>query len=124
MFGHATYLVLEIAWGMPVVGLQWLAGYRILRHNLRALATGLAVMTAYLVCADGIAITTGIWTLHSNRIVGLYVADVPVEEIIFFLLTNAMVMQTVILVLAGWHPARRGGTMDESRRPMQTLDIS
>jgi lycopene cyclase domain-containing protein len=62
------------------------------------LALAVAVPTAYLSCADGVAIANGIWTLHTNRIVGLVLGNVPLEEVLFFLLTNAMVAQAVLLL--------------------------
>jgi lycopene cyclase domain-containing protein len=101
MLGHATYLVLEVAWALPVLALQWLVGRRRLRQRWRTLLLAVAVATLYLACADAVAIANGIWALHANRIVGLRVGDVPIEEIIFFLLTNAMVVQSVLLIMGG-----------------------
>lgn len=98
MFGRSTYLIFELSWALPVVLLQWAAGWKTLRARARALALAVLIATIYLSCTDGIAISQGIWTLHANRITGLRVANVPVEEIIFFLLTNLMVVQSVLLV--------------------------
>jgi len=122
VFGHDTYLILEVAWGLPVLALQWLAGYRLLWRRRRLLLAGLCIMTTYLVVADAVAIGAGIWTLHANRIIGWHVGDVPIEEIIFFLLTDAMVMQTALLLLSGWRFPRLR-RLDRDHRPMQTLDM-
>ncbi|MGH2441579.1 MAG: lycopene cyclase domain-containing protein [Chloroflexota bacterium] len=98
MFGHLTYLVFELAWGLPVLILQWSVGGAVLWHNRGVLLGAVLAASAYLSIADGVAIQSGIWYLHSSRLVGLNVASVPVEEMIFFVLTNAMIVQTVILL--------------------------
>ncbi|HLJ69494.1 MAG TPA: lycopene cyclase domain-containing protein [Chloroflexota bacterium] len=103
MFGHATYLTLELVWAAPVLIVQWAAGNRILWTCRVRVALAILVPTIYLSCADAVALANGIWLLHRNRILGFMIGNVPVEETIFFLLTNAMVVQTI--ALAANHPA-------------------
>jgi lycopene cyclase domain-containing protein len=98
MLGHATYLVFEVGWALPVLALQWIVGRRRLRQRWRTLLLAVTIATLYLACADGVAIANGIWTLHADRIVGVRIVDVPIEEIIFFLLTNAMVVQSILVI--------------------------
>lgn len=105
MFGHVTYLVFELVWALPVVLIQWGVGYRRLWQARKVLVLAIAIPTLYLTVADGIAIAAGIWALHAGRIVDFRVGDVPVEEFIFFLVTNTMVVQSVLLV---GMPARVG----------------
>lgn len=103
MFGHATYLIFELGWGLPVLALQWVAGHRRLWEARSVLLLAVAIPTLYLTVADGVAIANGVWTLHGDRIVNVRIGDVPLEECIFFLLTNAMVVQSVLLVgFARW----------------------
>lgn len=99
MLGHITYLVFEVSWALPVLLVQWLVGRRWLWKWRRMLVIGVAASTLYLSCADSVAIGNGIWTLHPDRILGWRVGNVPIEESIFFLLTNAMVAQSVVIVL-------------------------
>jgi lycopene beta-cyclase len=110
--GQFTYIVFELAWGLPVLAVQWAVGHVYLRRARRTLAFAVLVPTLYLSLADGVAISQGIWTLHSDRILGVRVGAVPVEEMVFFLLTNAMVAQSVILLHA-WLFGRRA-TRDRS----------
>jgi lycopene cyclase domain-containing protein len=100
MLGHSTYLVLELAWALPVLLLQWAFGWRYLSASLPVLTLTVAISTVYLSCADSVAIANGIWSLHSDRIVGLRLGNVPVEEGLFFVVTNTMVAQSVVLVSA------------------------
>lgn len=104
MFGHATYLTFELCWGLPVLAIQWAAGSRRLLEHAAVLVTTLTLLTLYLSVADGVAIHEGIWTIHMARITGVRVWGVPIEESLFFLLTDAMVIQTVILLWAGTRP--------------------
>ncbi|MGI8825425.1 MAG: lycopene cyclase domain-containing protein [Chloroflexota bacterium] len=100
MAGHETYILMELAWALPVLAVQWLAGWRYLARQRGTLCVAIGLMTLYLSCADGVAISKGIWTLHADRILGVRAGDVPLEEIVFFLLTNALVAQSVILLSA------------------------
>jgi lycopene beta-cyclase len=98
MGGHLTYLEFELVWAIPVLALQWGVGRRRLWRCRTVLLAAVALPTLYLCFADSVAIANGIWTLHSNRIVGVRIGDLPVEEALFFGLTNAMIAQSVILV--------------------------
>lgn len=98
MLGHVTYLSFEFAWALPVLALQWVVGRKTLWHRRGTLIFAALVATIYLSGADSVAIAHHIWTLHANRIIGVRVGNLPLEEILFFLLTNAMVVQSVLLV--------------------------
>jgi lycopene cyclase domain-containing protein len=98
VFGAWTYLVFELGWACPVLFVQWAVGWKTLRARRRSLLWSVLISTMYLSCTDGIAISQGIWTLHRSRIVGMYAVNVPIEEIIFFFLTNLLVVQSVLLV--------------------------
>ena len=101
MFGHWTYLVFELGWAVPVLALHWALDRRRLRAHLSVLLRVAVVMTVYLSLTDSVAIHAGIWQLHRDRLVGLYLGNVPLEESIFFLVTNLMVAQSLILLRPG-----------------------
>jgi lycopene beta-cyclase len=96
--GHATYLVFELLWALPVLALQAIVGGRGLVARGRVLVVAVLLPTIYLSIADSVAIAHGIWLIHGDRTAGLRLGNLPIEEVIFFLLTNAMVAQSVILV--------------------------
>lgn len=100
MWGHLTYLGMLLIWALPVIALQWIAGFRALRSRLRLLTVATLVPTAYLVVADAVALSQGIWSIHPSRVTGPRVGNVPVEEALFFLLTDLMVVQSVVLLNA------------------------
>lgn len=106
MLGHFTYIVLEVVWALPVLILQWVAGGRTLRKKCGILLAAIVLPTVYLSMADGFAINHGIWALHRDRNLGAYLGPVPVEEVLFFVLTNAMVAQSMVLIEDWWSRRR------------------
>jgi lycopene cyclase domain-containing protein len=97
--GHLTYLGMELIWALPVIALQWIIGHRTLRTHLRLVLTAVLLPTLYLSMADALAIRVGIWTLNPELTLGLSIGALPLEEAVFFLLTNTMVVQGLVLAL-------------------------
>jgi lycopene cyclase domain-containing protein len=91
------YLGAILAWAAPVLALQWGVGAPQLWARKRLVTIGVAVPTTYLCVADRIAIELGIWVLAEEYTTGLTVAGLPVEEALFFLVTNIFVVQGLVL---------------------------
>jgi len=91
------YLGAILAWAAPVLVLQWVIGAPQLWFQRRTVALGVAVPTAYLWVVDRIALATGIWYISPAYTTGLEIAGLPVEEALFFLVTNLFVVQGLVL---------------------------
>ena len=65
----------------------------------RAFLLGVAAPTLYLWIADAVAIRLGIWHISEAHSTGVKIAGLPVEEAIFFLVTNLLVVQGLIALL-------------------------
>ncbi|MFN2135122.1 MAG: lycopene cyclase domain-containing protein [Candidatus Promineifilaceae bacterium] len=116
------YMGLELAWAVPPIALQFAFGADILWRYRRLVALTILPLTLYLSAADALAISGGIWTINPDKSVGLLLGGVlPVEEFLFFLLTNTLVTFGIILVMAqasherfaeirAWLTRRRLGT--------------
>jgi len=94
------YLGAILAWGAPVLALQWLVGAPALRDRYRTVVLGVGIPTLYLSVVDRVAIHQGIWELSARYTTGVTIAGLPVEEALFFLTTNLFVVQG--LLLARW----------------------
>lgn len=96
-----TYLGLELAWALPPIMLQLGFGADIL-WRYRQLVLGVILpLTFYLSCADALAIGWGTWTIDPAQSLGILLPGaLPIEEFIFFLLTNTLVGFGVTLILA------------------------
>ena len=94
-----TYLFLELAWALPPIALQWGFGGDILWRNRRLVLLALVPMTLYLSGADAIAIGAGTWTIDPAQSTGLLLGGIlPIEEFLFFGLTNTLVTFGLVLV--------------------------
>lgn len=96
-----TYLGLELSWALLPIMLQLGFGADILWHYRRLVFWGIVPTTLYLSAADALAISSGTWTIDPAQSLQFYLGGVlPVEEFIFFFLTNTLVTLGVILVSA------------------------
>lgn len=96
----SLYLGLILTWAIPICILQWSIGARNLIGNLRFYLLSTLTPTLYLWFADNYAIKDGIWYISEKNILGLKVDHLPLEEATFFLVTNMMVTQGLILFFA------------------------
>lgn len=94
-----TYLLLLAVWAAPVIALHWIVGAPELRRSSRLLLVAIFIPTAYLAAADAIAITSGAWHLSDRLTLGIRWKGWVLEETLFFLLTNIMVAQSILLFL-------------------------
>lgn len=110
MAEESLYMGLILVWAGPVVSGQWfLAGETFLN---RACLIGIAAPTVYLWIADRFALNSGIWSISDRYTVGWDVFGLPVEEALFFLITNVLVVQGILM----FHPLRSAS----ERRPLST----
>lgn len=101
---EGTYLGLILVWAAPVLALQWaFAGGEIWARR-RVWATAVALPTIYLWIADALAIRLGIWRISEQYTLGPAIGSLPLEEAVFFLVTNLLVVQGLLLFL---HPPGR-----------------
>ncbi|WP_136688265.1 lycopene cyclase domain-containing protein [Halorhabdus amylolytica] len=96
----SLYLGAILAWAAPVLALQWGFGWPVLVRARRSVALALAVPTAYLWAIDRLAIGLELWTFSSERTTGIALLGLPIEEALFFFVTNVFLVQG--LVLLGW----------------------
>ena len=101
MLGRATYLAMLLPWVAPAIALHWLVGARELKARWPIVLLGTLLPTVYLSVVDRFALGDGIWSINPSRSVALKPLGLPLEEGLFFLLTNLMVAQSVTLVMAG-----------------------
>jgi lycopene beta-cyclase len=96
---RGLYLGLILAWAAPVLALQWPFIARAVSASRRTFFTAVAVPTLYLWAADRVAIGLGIWSISPEYTTGLHLLGLPMEEAVFFLVTNLLVVQGIILFL-------------------------
>jgi lycopene cyclase domain-containing protein len=96
-----TYLALILVWALPPIMLQTTFGADILWRHRRLLLAAVLPPPLYLSFADALAINAGTWTISPAQSLNIYLAGyLPLEEFIFFLITNVLVVFGMVLVLA------------------------
>lgn len=93
------YLGLILVWACPVLAGQWFYGGRCYRPLIGTLGVAVTAPTIYLWVVDRVAIGAGIWSISRRYTTGVHLLGLPIEEAIFFLLTNLLVAQGLLLFL-------------------------
>lgn len=106
MTGPDAYLRYELFWALPVIAVQWLAAARELWRWRRLLVVTVTFATLYLAVCDAFALGHGIWRVDPRRVVGVYAGPLPLEEFVFYFITNVMAAQGFVMI-AGFLRERR-----------------
>ncbi len=94
-----TYLALLMVWALPPLMLQSGFGADLLWENRRYILLTVIPMTVYLALADKLAISSGTWTINPAQSLNWFVfGTLPIEEFIFFFMTNLLVAVGITLL--------------------------
>ncbi|MEM6645121.1 MAG: lycopene cyclase domain-containing protein [Bacteroidota bacterium] len=99
--GHHLYMGLILAWAGPVLLLLWLYAGPLYLAKWHIFLASFALPTLYLWVADRIAIGLEIWTISDELAYDFDPFGLPIEEALFFLVTNLLVVQGCMLFLYG-----------------------
>jgi hypothetical protein len=91
------YLGAILLWACPLLALQWAVGGGYLARTWREWPVAVAIPTLYLWFADRVAIGLGVWTISGTQTLGFDIVGLPLEEAVFFLVTNLLVVQGLVL---------------------------
>lgn len=94
-----VYLGLILIWAGPILALQWFIGAPYIWATKGIWLNATLIPTLYLWIADRIAIANEIWSISDVYTTRLYLLGLPIEEATFFLVTNLLVVQGVLLFL-------------------------
>jgi len=112
--GRWAYLLHLLGWGLPVLALQlvllaraWGPRFPVL---VRTVLPPALWVTLWLMLGDELAISRGVWAFGEGSHLGVYLGHVPLEEALFFLLTNLLVAFGLALFTKGeaWHAPALG----------------
>jgi lycopene beta-cyclase len=107
-----NYMGLMLAWALPPIMIQTVLGGDILWRQRKLVATALIPSTLYLAAADSLAIGGGTWTINPEQTTQIELPNkLPLEEGLFFLLTNMLLVFGMILVLSPESENRIPATM-------------
>ncbi len=112
------YLSLLVLWALPPLALQLVFGWASLWRHRRAAALSILPPTLYLAAADGLAISAGVWAISPASSTGwLLLGVLPVEELVFFALTNCLIAFSVLLVAPSPVRLSEAGNRESTAEP-------
>lgn len=104
---RGLYFGLILVWSAPVIALHWLYGGDHLWSANRWLCRAVLLPTVYLWVVDRIAIEWQIWHISPAHSTGWNFLGLPLEEALFFFITNVFVVQGLLLYFRVLHDWRR-----------------
>lgn len=101
IFKPFTYLSLTLSWALIPITIQMAFGADILWRHRTKVFLAITTSTLYLSAADTIAISAGTWTIDPAQSLPIFLGGIlPIEEFVFFLVVNTLVVMGMVLVLA------------------------
>jgi lycopene beta-cyclase len=102
-FGEATwtYPSIILFWALPPIILQVLFGADILWHYRKLVFWAIFVPGTYLSLMDILALKETTWSISTSQTTGiLFFGILPIEEVLFFFITNVLLTFGMTLLLA------------------------
>ena len=93
------YFLHLVGWAGPLIALQWAVGWRVFRRSLGAVFGPAFIATVFFGVTDSLAVRDRLWFFDERQILGWRIGILPVEEVLFFLLTSLLVTQSFVLLL-------------------------
>ena len=96
-----TYLSITLFWALPAILPQLLFGADILWHYRKLVFWGIFVPGMYLSLMDIVALTDTTWAISKSQTTGImFFGILPLEEVLFFFITNVLIINGMTLLLA------------------------
>ena len=96
-----TYLSITLFWALPAIFPQLLYGADILWHHRKLVLLGILVPGTYLSLMDIFALTDTTWSIAKDQTTGiLFFGILPLEEVVFFFITNILIIFGMTLLLS------------------------
>jgi lycopene cyclase domain-containing protein len=117
-FGKAewTYLSIILFWALPPIFIQLLFGADVLWHYRKLVFWSIFVPGLYLSLMDILALTETTWSISPSQTTGiLFFGILPLEEVLFFFVTNMLITFGMTLLLAHVSQGRLAGIREQVR---------
>lgn len=102
-----TYLGITLFWALPAILPQFLFGADILWHYRKLVFWAIFVPGTYLSLMDIVALSETTWSISKSQTTGInFFGILPLEEVVFFFITNVLITFGLTLMLATVSDAR------------------
>jgi len=111
-----TYLGITLFWALPAILPQLLFGADILWHYRKLVFWSIMVPGIYLSLMDIVALGETTWSISPSQTTGiLFFGILPLEEVVFFFITNILITFGMTLLLANVSAGRVAAIKDRAR---------
>jgi len=95
-----TYLSITLFWALPAILPQLIFGADILWHYRKLVTWAILIPGTYLSLMDIVALKATTWSISPTQTTGvLFFGILPLEEVVFFFITNVLVVFGMTLLL-------------------------
>ncbi len=113
-----TYLSITLFWALPPILPQLLFGADILWHYRKLVLWAIMIPGTYLSLMDIVALKDTTWAISPSQTTGvLFFGILPLEEVVFFFITNVLIVFGMTLLLANVSEGR----IAEIKKQLQAL---
>ena len=117
-----TYLSITLFWALPAILPQLLFGADILWHYRKLVFWAILIPGAYLSLMDIVALRETTWSISHTQTTGILFFDIlPLEEVVFFFITNILISFGMTLLLASVSERRCAGIREQFRAWREAL---
>ena len=114
-----TYLSITLCWALPAIFPQFLFGADILWHERRLVFWSILPAGLYLSLTDIVALRATTWSISADQTIGMrFFGILPVEELLFFFITNILVAFGLTLMLSNLSQQRLAGWRNRGFRSL------
>ena len=97
-----SYMIHLFGWAGPIILLQWLIAGKVFRRNELAITVPTLLAGTFFSAADFFAIKSELWAFDPDKILGIKVGVIPIEEILFFYVISLLIAQTYLMLLPSY----------------------
>ncbi len=120
-----TYLAIILFWALPAILPQLLFGADILWHYRKLVFWAIMVPGTYLSLMDIVALQDTTWSISKSQTTGiLFFGILPLEEVVFFFITNVLITFGLTLLLANVSEGKVAEIRESDQGVEREADIS
>lgn len=96
MFGKYSYLIYMLIFTLVPITIVWVKYYDFLKRNLRVILIMSVIAIIFQLITDPFAEAWRAWFFRSDRVLGIWIGNFPIENLIFFFLVSIAISSAVL----------------------------
>ena len=96
IFGHFSYLVYMLIFTLIPICILWSINFHFLKKNIKVIWMTTVIAIVYQLIVDPFAENWHAWFFSHDKILGVWIFNFPVENILFFVLISVAISSAVL----------------------------